>query len=168
VRDYGGDASDECLRFRTVAVTGEQAEIRGLPKNPEKPREIQAEALPRCLHAGLGRRAGAHRHVTQGQRHVVFLSYGIPYGEHGSYELDHLVSLELGGSNVNANLWPEPHHTAQSQRADFGSFTKDRVENAAHAAGCSYRMRLRDAQRLERTDWVALGRQLGVLPQQAV
>jgi hypothetical protein len=108
--------------------------------------------------------AGAHRHVTQGQRHAVFLSYGISYDQHGSYELDHLVSLELGGSNVNANLWPEPHHTALSQGPDFGSFTKDRVENAAHAAVCSYRMRLRDAQQLERTDWVALGRQLGVLP----
>ena len=73
------------------------------------------------------------------------------------------MSLELGGSNVNANLWPEPHHTAGGQ-PDFGSFTKDRVENAAHAAVCSYRMRLRDAVRLERTDWVALGRQLGVVP----
>jgi hypothetical protein len=53
------------------------------------------------------------------------------------------VLLELGGSNANTNLWPEPHHTAGGP-PDFGSFVKDRVENAAHASVCSYRMRLRD------------------------
>ena len=34
--------------------------------------------------------------------------YGIRGSHHGSaYEVDHLISLELGGSNEVANLWPE-------------------------------------------------------------
>ena len=35
---------------------------------------------------------------------VAYRAYGIPHRKHT--ELDHLVSLELGGSNAAANLWP--------------------------------------------------------------
>jgi 5-methylcytosine-specific restriction endonuclease McrA len=27
--------------------------------------------------------------------------------QHGAFEVDHLIPLELGGDNVIANLWPE-------------------------------------------------------------
>ena len=44
VDDLGGDL--DRLRFQTIAITAAQAEIHGLPGNPEKPGEFQAEALP--------------------------------------------------------------------------------------------------------------------------
>jgi hypothetical protein len=70
-----------------------------------------------------------------------------------SYELDHLVSLEVGGSpTAVANLWPEQgEHNA-----------KDPVENAAKAAVCSGKMTLADAQHKIATNWIALGHELGV------
>jgi hypothetical protein len=44
------------------------------------------------------------RNVTHNQYVQVYASYGIPYPEPaGTYELDHLISLELGGDNSNAN-----------------------------------------------------------------
>jgi hypothetical protein len=71
----------------------------------------------------------------------------------GSYELDHLVSLEVGGSpTAVANLWPE--------RGEHND--KDPVENAAKVAVCSGRMSLADVQEQIATDWIALGHKLGV------
>ncbi len=70
-----------------------------------------------------------------------------------TYELDRLISLELGGSpTAAANLWPEKGlHNA-----------KDPVENAAKRAVCAGRMSLADAQRAIATNWIALGHQLDV------
>src|SRR5436305_1355892 len=53
--------------------------------------------------------AGSVRNVTRDQYVAVYAAYGLPYPEPpGSYELDHLVPLELGGDNSDRNLWPEP------------------------------------------------------------
>jgi hypothetical protein len=71
----------------------------------------------------------------------------------GSYELDHLISLEIGGSpTAVANLWPE-----KGEHND-----KDPVENAAKRAVCSGQMTLTDVQQQIATNWVALGHALGV------
>src|SRR5262249_58492647 len=76
------------------------------------------------------------------------------YHIHGrpASELDHLVSLELGGSNDITNLWPE-----------VGSLPnpKDTVENALHRAVCDRRVSLRRAQRAIATNWEAAGRPRG-------
>jgi hypothetical protein len=71
------------------------------------------------------------------------------------YEEDHLVPLELGGAPTDPrNLWPEPGASPNP---------KDQVESAANRAVCEGRMRLADAQRAIAADWVAFGRQLGVM-----
>ncbi|ADP84448.1 hypothetical protein [Pseudofrankia inefficax] len=71
----------------------------------------------------------------------------------GNYELDHLISLEIGGSpTAVANLWPE-----KGEHND-----KDPVENAAKRAVCSGQMSLADVQQQIATNWVALGHELGV------
>lgn len=59
-------------------------------------------------------------------------------------ELDHLVSLELGGANDIANLWPELGK--QPNR-------KDTVENALHRAVCSGKITLAAAQHAIAADW---------------
>jgi hypothetical protein len=72
---------------------------------------------------------------------------------HG-YELDHLVSLELGGApNSSANLWPE--HPASPN-------PKDKVEDASHRAVCDGKLSLAVAQREISVDWINLGHVLGV------
>jgi len=78
------------------------------------------------------------------------------------YEEDHLISLELGGNPTDArNLWPEPWHV-DTPNGDRGAYRKDHVENATHDAVCAGRMTLLDAQHSIATDWVALGRRLGL------
>jgi len=67
-----------------------------------------------------------------------------------SIEIDHIVSLELGGSNDIANLFPEPGFGP----ADY--HVKDRLENRLHDLVCSGAMTLRAAQQGIARDWEAL------------
>lgn len=79
-------------------------------------------------------------------------------GSARGYEEDHLIALEIGGHPTDPrNLWPEPRAGPPGTTAA----DKDRVENAAHAAVCSGRLGLADAQRAMATDWQSLGRDLG-------
>jgi len=67
--------------------------------------------------------------------------YGIASHAPYSYEVDHLISLELGGSNAIRNLWPEPYAGAGGARA------KDVIENRLHALVCAGRISLATAQK---------------------
>jgi hypothetical protein len=93
-----------------------------------------------CHTSTRGRRV-----VSRNARRRVFAMYGIsPHQPPGAYEMDHLIPLELGGSNAIANLWPE---------AAPGFHDKDQVENTLHARVCSGAMTLEDAQRAIAADW---------------
>ena len=82
---------------------------------------------------------------------VAYPAYGDPHPEHT--ELDHLVSLELGGSNDATNLWPETPPTPNP---------KDKVEDALHAAVCSGRVTLAAAQDAIAADWTTAEKKLGL------
>ena len=71
----------------------------------------------------------------------VFKEYGIPWSLHSNYEVDHLISLEVGGSNDISNLWPESYAIKNS------SLIKDSFENHLHKEVCSGKLSLPDAQR---------------------
>lgn len=77
-----------------------------------------------------------------------------------SCEIDHVVSLELGGADDKRNLFPQPYNPA----VGLGAHDKDKVENFLHRAVCSgHSMSLKDAQHAIATDWVQVYRdnQLG-------
>jgi len=93
------------------------------------------------------------RHVTLAMKKRVFGSYGIPWSEHAQYEVDHLISRELGGADDVRNLWPQ--HWA----GPFGAHDKDRLENKLHALVCAGKLTLAEAQRRIATDWVAAFRE---------
>ena len=87
------------------------------------------------------------RNVSSSTKDAVFAEYGIASHEPGQYEVDHLISLELGGSNSIANLWPEPADPRP------GFHEKDRVENYLHDQVCSGKMSLQKAQSDIATNW---------------
>src|SRR5262249_26496084 len=92
----------------------------------------------------------AIRNVPESERFAVERAYGIPPGHYGrTLEIDHIVALELGGSNDVANLFPE------EANAHPGYRLKDRLENRLHALVCSGQMSLRAAQRGIAADWQA-------------
>jgi hypothetical protein len=92
--------------------------------------------------------AASVRNVPSSEKQDVYARYGVadvPY----AHEVDHLVSLELGGSNALTNLWPEPY------RGRWGARTKDTLENRLHDLVCAGRIALAHAQRIEAGNWVA-------------
>jgi len=88
------------------------------------------------------------RDVPDSEKQKVYAEYGITHHSTGEYEVDHLVSLELGGSNDISNLWPE----AASPKPGFHE--KDKVENYLHDQVCSGVVSLEDAQHEIATDWL--------------
>jgi hypothetical protein len=87
------------------------------------------------------------RHVTDGQKNDVFREYNIDRdGQH--YEVDHLISLELGGSNDTRNLWP------QSFSGLWNARIKDTLENRLHELVCMGKLPLRDAQLMISSNWI--------------
>jgi len=104
-----------------------------------------------------GFRTGAIRNVPVSEKHEVEAEYGMRPAAYGStLEIDHIVSLELGGSNDVANLFPE--------RAP-GYHAKDKLENRMHDMVCSGEISLGAAQHQIAADWKALYRRVfGVAP----
>jgi hypothetical protein len=94
------------------------------------------------------------RRVSESTKAAVYREYGIASHRRGEFEVDHLVSLELGGSNAISNLWPE----AASPSPGFHE--KDRVENYLHAQVCAGQMSLRRAEHEIATNWLAIYRQM--------
>jgi hypothetical protein len=89
------------------------------------------------------------RNVPASLKRAVYAEYGVVHHSRTTYEVDHLVSLELGGSNDEANLWPE------SALPKPGFHQKDTLENELHDLVCNGKMKLGTAQRRIARDWLA-------------
>jgi hypothetical protein len=120
----------------------------GLPDSACTPGAIFPTATREAICAsGYARNV---RDVTEEEKNQVYAEYGITSHRTGEYEVDHLVSLEIGGSNDIANLWPE----AANPRPGFHE--KDQVENYLHDQVCSGAISLAQAQEQIATNWLAV------------
>jgi hypothetical protein len=90
------------------------------------------------------------RHVSGKVKAKVYREYEVRTHRSGEYEIDHLVSLELGGSNDITNLWPESYETTP-----WNAHVKDKLENKLHELICSGQLDIREAQKAMATDWIA-------------
>jgi len=90
------------------------------------------------------------RNVPTAIKDAVYASYGIVRHAPGEYEVDHLISLELGGSNSVRNLWPQSYKTSP-----WNAHVKDKLENRLHADVCSGKLDLKVAQQEIARDWIA-------------
>jgi len=95
--------------------------------------------------------SGRVRNVPEIEKKQVYARYNTERpADSTSYEVDHFVSLELGGNNDLENLWPEP----QDPRPGFRE--KDKVENYLHKIVCNGTISLKTAQGRIQTDWYAV------------
>jgi hypothetical protein len=98
---------------------------------------------------------GSIRNVPQSEKYQVEDEYGMPQKLYGSsLEIDHIVSLELGGSNDIANLFPERASPAP------GYHVKDKLENKLHSLVCSGQMTLSSARIGIAANWQKLYRKV--------
>ena len=87
------------------------------------------------------------RNVPQSVKDEAYKKYGVLSHSEGEYEIDHLVPLELGGTNDLYNLWPQPNLLVGGYK------DKDKVENWLREQVCTGGLMLSDAQRGLMGDW---------------
>jgi hypothetical protein len=124
--------------------------------DPIKPDTRLTPGVVATTDANLVCRAGyakSARHTSAKLKAFVYREYGIDRRS-GHYEIDHLIPLSLGGADAAANLWPESWDTHP-----WNATRKDELEVYLHAAVCSGRMPLEQAQREIAEDWIAAYRQ---------
>jgi len=103
---------------------------------------------------------GTVRSVKQSEKVASCRAYGYMTDCPGKgFELDHLISLEIGGANDIKNLWPQPVDAP----GVIGYHTKDAVENRAHRAVCEGKLTLKQAQDGIAGDWYKFGKENGFI-----
>lgn len=88
------------------------------------------------------------RNVSTRTKRIVYSRYNIVPGS-DKFEIDHLISLQLGGSNEISNLWPQSTTTQP-----WNSLVKDKLEQRLHREICSGRLPIEAAQEMIAKDWV--------------
>jgi len=125
-------------------IMGSLAHAGALPDASKTPGAIRAVDVQTLCTT----KTSAVRNVTKSTKQDVLNAYGNPPCDNGQCEIDHLISLELGGSNDISNLWP------QSYIGACNAHQKDRLENRLHALVCRYEIGLEAAQHEIATDWI--------------
>lgn len=90
------------------------------------------------------------RLVPASIRREVFTEYGMAGAQPKDYELDYLITPELGGSDDIRNLWPEPYSSTA-----WNARVKDALEDRLHELVCEGKLDLPTAQHDIATDWIS-------------
>jgi len=157
---YSSPAGAATLPIAAVAVLALAAAPVAAPLRPDP------KLTPGAVDAGAGVAticargyAGRARHVDAAEKARVFAEYGVDRRRQ-HFEVDHLISLELGGSNALGNLWPQSYDTRP-----LNARVKDALEDRLHALVCAGRVPLAVAQAAIARDWVgAYARWVGAPP----
>jgi len=91
---------------------------------------------------------GSVRNVSASTKKKVFAEYSIdPKAD--KFEIDHLISLEIGGKNDITNLWPQSYTTMP-----WNAHVKDKLENKLHRMICDGIITKEQAQEQISKDWI--------------
>jgi len=104
-------------------------------------------------------RTGTVRNVDDSLKRRVMIAYGVKdcvlnagktkLPDCGKvYEFDHLISIEIGGNNKQANIWP------QRLAGIRGAHVKDGLENRLHSLVCHGKLPLQQAQHEIAANWI--------------
>lgn len=85
--------------------------------------------------------------IPEETRRKVFSEYGIN-GQPRDFEVDYLITPDLGGAESIRNLWPQPYSTR------WNAHMKDELEQRLHQLVCAGKVNLATAQHDMATDWI--------------
>jgi hypothetical protein len=113
----------KCILLALLSCSVDAQELRPLlPNNKLTPGIVTNVPLNILIQPGYTHKV---RNVSASTKKAVFVRYfGYVPKAPGDYEIDHLISLELGGSNSISNLWPQSYLTFP-----YNSKVKDHLED---------------------------------------
>jgi hypothetical protein len=91
-----------------------------------------------------------NREVSAARQQAVFEKYGIHNPQVDAYEVDYLITPQLGGADSIQNLWPEPYFNTV-----WNAHVKDALEQRLYQLVCHGDLDLATAQRDISADWIA-------------
>lgn len=100
--------------------------------------------------------------ITQRAKKQIMAAYGIPWNQASTYELDHLVELNAGGSSDYRNLWPEPNTLHTATASAYVHNDKDAVEAYTYHAICSRKVLFTAVQNDISSNWSTTVAELGL------
>lgn len=138
--------------------------IRTITPGAINPRVTQANIHQTICVPGYSKMVRPPESYTEPLKRELIAKYGFSDRRLRDYELDHLISIELGGSPSDPrNLFPQPHHVI----GGWGSYAKDKLENRLHSLVCRGQIPLAEAQHDIAHDWVAAYKKyIGATPDQ--
>jgi anti-sigma factor RsiW len=88
--------------------------------------------------------------IAEHVRDAVVTSYGMAHVPQAEYELDYLITPELGGAPDARNLWPQRYDVP-----GWNARVKDQLEQLLPSLVCAGEVDLATAQQEIATDWIA-------------
>jgi hypothetical protein len=133
--------SHELAASRTHSATG------SIPNRKLTPGAIRSVRITDVCSQG---HSDKNREVPVNIEQKVFQEYGMSGVQEKDYEVDYLITPELGGSDDIQNLWPEPYTAT-----DWSAYVKDALEDRLHQMVCTGQLDLPTAQHEISTDWIS-------------
>jgi anti-sigma factor RsiW len=133
-----------------AARGGGEAAGAGAPPGALPQSALTPGAVSQLTAAELCNGVRPSRLVTEDVRQQVLGAYGMERVPADAYELDALITPELGGSTDPANLWPQRYYSRV-----WNAYVKDELERLLPEMVCSQQISLAQAQRDIATDWIA-------------
>jgi hypothetical protein len=129
-----------------VLAHGRRGGDLSVPKNDLTPGETRNVSVDDVCAAAP---ENSGRSVPVSLRQQVFREYGIKDQRPNAYEVDYLITPELGGSGSIRNLWPQPYSSV------WNAHVKDELEERLHGLVCAGQVDLATAQREISKDWIS-------------
>src|SRR5262249_23564197 len=130
----------------TTSASAQNASPPIVPDPTKTPGDVLEVTKSDICVAGYSKKV---RNVPESVKKQAYAEYGITSHMPKEYEVDHLISLELGGSNSLKNLWPQSYVTSP-----YNAHKKDVLENKLHKLVCDGAIDLKIAQKAIATDWM--------------
>jgi hypothetical protein len=89
------------------------------------------------------------RDIPLDMQRKVFAAYGIKALQADQFEVDYLITPDLGGTESIRNLWPQPYS------ARWNAHVKDKLEQRLHELVCGGKLDIATARHDIATDWIA-------------
>lgn len=119
-----------------------------VPRRGLTPGEIVSANIPDVCAAGFPTETSIEVPASLKQR--VFARYGITHPSPKDFQVDFLITPDLGGAMTTRNLWPEPYGSTR-----WNAHVKDRLEWKLKTMVCSGNLDLATAQHDLATNWIA-------------